>query len=480
MKKKKHFAMNTLKKITLLFCAASLCTACFEDLDDTPITSNDIKDFVYKGMNYAYLYKENKPDLADDRFSSDSEYSSYLNTFDSPESLFENLIYDRENIDRFSWITSDYIALEESFNGLRKSNGLEFDFYYQPGSTTNVFGIIRLVLNNSPAESLGLQRGQIFNAVNGETLTESNLSTLLNQDSYTLHLATYNNNNTPNNDSDDTIDTTSETATLSKITFTENPVHKTEILEVNNQNVGYLMYNGFTADFNTQLNNAFSTLQSNNVQNLVLDLRYNPGGSVNTATLLGSMITGQFTGEVFSKLIYNNDLQSNNTEYLFTDSFEGNSINSLNLQKVYVLTTDTTASASEMVINSLKAYSQIEVIQIGQQTTGKSQASITIYDSPDFGRSGANPLHTYAMQPLVAKTVNKLEASVPNEGLTPTIELQENPQNYGVLGDENEPLLAAALQHILQNGRYAPRTNNFNKLKNKVDYQPFKNGMYIE
>ncbi|QRM89931.1 peptidase S41 [Lacinutrix sp. WUR7] len=473
--------MNIIKRIALLCFAASLCTACFEDLDDNPVTGKDIKDFVYKGMNYAYLYKENKPDLANDRFSTDSDYSNYLNGFESPESLFENLIYDRQSIDRFSWITNDYIALEQSFSGTRKSNGLEFDFYFEPGSTTNVFGIIKLVLNNSPAEDQNLQRGQIFNAVDGIDLTENNISSLLNQDSYTLNIATYNDNNTPNDDSDDTIEATSESVSLSKIAFTENPVYKTEILEVNNQNVGYLMYNGFTADFNNQLNNAFATLQSNNVQNLVLDLRYNPGGSVNTAALLGSMITGQFNGEIFSKLIYNNDLQSSNTEYRFTNSFDGNSINSLNLQKVYILTTNASASASEMVINSLKAYSQIEVIQIGVETRGKSQASITIYDSPNFKRNGVNPLHTYALQPLVAKTINKLDVSVPNEGLIPDIILQETPNNYGILGNENEPLLAAALQHILENGRYVqPQTNNFNKLSTKVDYHPFENDMYIE
>ncbi|MDO6597017.1 S41 family peptidase [Oceanihabitans sp. 2_MG-2023] len=473
--------MIRLKKIILLCFAATLCTACFEDLDDNPVTASEIKDFVWKGMNYAYLYKENKPDLADNRFSSDADYSSYLNSFETPEALFENLIYDRQNTDRFSWITDDYIALEESFDGVRTSNGLEFDFYYEPGSNTEVFGIIKLVLNNSPAESQGLQRGQIFNAVDDVALTENNLGTLLNQDSYTLNLATYNDNNTPNDDSDDSIEATNETATLTKVAFTENPVYKTEILEVNNQNVGYLMYNGFTADFNNQLNNAFATLLSNNVQHLVLDLRYNPGGSVNTATLLGSMITGQFNGETFAKLIYNTDLQSSNTEYRFTNSFDGNSINSLNLQKVYILTTGASASASEMVINSLKAYSQLEVIQIGLQTTGKSQASITLYDSPDFGRSGASPLHNYALQPLVAKTVNKLDVSVPNEGLIPTIEINEDPSNYGILGDASEPLLAAALLHILQNGRFAQtKTNNFNKIKNKVDYNPFENGMYLD
>jgi len=470
--------MMNVKKIALLLCVAFVFAGCFEDLDDNPVTSININDFVWKAMNTYYLYKDNIPDLANDRFSSDSEYSEYLGTYDTPEDLFESLIFDRPNIDRFSWITSDYIALEQFLDGVSRSTGLEFDFYFEPGSTTQVFGIIRLVLKNSPAESQGLMRGQIFNAVDGVALTDENKSGLLNQNSYTLNFANYNDNGTPSF-ADDTIESTTETATLTRVDYSENPLHITDVFEVNGQNVGYLMYNGFTSDFNDQLNNAFGTFQANNVQNLVLDLRYNPGGSVNTASLLGSMVTGQFNGEVYAELQYNSDLSSNNIFYNFTNTVSGNSINSLNLDKVYVLTTDTTASASEMVINSLRPY--IEVIQIGANTTGKSQASITLYDSPDFGRSGANPGHTYALQPLVAKTVNSLNGEVPANGITPTIAANENPINYGVLGNEDEPLLAVAIQHIIDNGRMAqPIQHPFRTLTNKVDYHPLQYDMYID
>lgn len=474
--------MNNLKTFVLLLLTTTLFTSCFEDLDDNQASNISINDFVYRGMNIHYLYRDSVPDLAVDRFSNDGEFRNYLESYAAPEDLFESLIYNRQTVDRFSWITDDYIALEQAFSGVTKRTGLEFDFYYQPGSSSNVFGIIRLVLENSPAATNNLQRGQIFNMVNGTPLTASNYRDLLSDDSYTLHFATYNDNGTPNDISDDSIESTTETSTLTKVPYTENPVYKTEILQLNNQNIGYLMYNGFTADFNTHLNNAFAEFQTSNIQNLVLDLRYNPGGSVNTATLLGSMITGQFNGEIFAKLKYNSFLENNNSEYRFVSSFNGNNINSLNLQKVYILTTGTSASASEMVINSLNAYApQIEVVHIGQKTTGKSQASITIYDSPDFGRSGAYPYHTYAMQPLVAKTVNKLDVSVPSSGLTPTISLKENPANYGVLGDVNEPLLAAALQHITENGRVAfPEPNNFQRLKRDMNHNAFEKGMYLD
>ncbi|MEZ4782228.1 MAG: S41 family peptidase, partial [Flavobacteriaceae bacterium] len=114
--------------------------------------------------------------------------------------------------------------------------------------------------------------------------------------------------------------------------------------------------------------------------------------------------------------------------------------------KVYVLTTGDSASASEMLVNALNPY--INVVQIGTTTEGKFQGSVTLYDSEDFGREGANPNHTYAMQPLVVKYANASGFTDFVSGLTPDIVLSENPQNYGVLGDENEPLLARALLEI--------------------------------
>ena len=93
------------------------------------------------------------------------------------------------------------------------------------------------------------------------------------------------------------------------------------------------MYNGFVSDYDEQLNAAFAEFQSQNIQQLVLDLRYNPGGSVNSATALGSMITGISSG-IFAKLQYNSDLQSLNTNYDFTSTLsEGDAINSVGLRQ---------------------------------------------------------------------------------------------------------------------------------------------------
>ena len=470
-------------KIILAVLLLGLTTSCFnDDRDDNVILADEINDFVWKGMNAVYLYKDNIPNLADNRFSSNQEYDNYLNSFSAPEDLFESLIYQRETVDRFSWIVDDYIALEQFLSGVFTTNGMEFSLFFAPNSNTEVFGVIRLVLPNSEADNNNLKRGDIFYAIDSNLLTENNFSDLLNQETYTLNLGLFNDNGTPET-SDDTIDPGTENITISKIPYTENPVFRTEIIDVDGEKLGYIMYNGFTSEFDNELNNAFGVFKSNSVQHLVLDLRYNPGGSVNTATLLGSMVTGQYNGDVFTKLIYNNDLQSFNTLFNFTNTLnDGSAINSLNLDKVYVLTTGKSASASEMIINSLRAHlGNSNVIQLGTTTTGKSQASITVYDSPDLGRDGANPNHTYAMQPLVAIGVNKNDEQVPSSGLVPTFELEENPFNYGILGNENEPLLAAAIANILGTGRISyPVLQNIELVKDSNDFNPLEGGLIID
>ncbi|TXE10697.1 peptidase S41 [Gelidibacter salicanalis] len=481
--------MRILKIALFALVVFTFNTSCYEDKDDNidnipeETKVNEVNDFVWKAMNIFYLYKDQVPNLADTRFETDKAYADYLNSFSKPEDLFESLIYQREVVDRFSFITSDYIALEQQFAGVFKSNGLEFDFYRQPQDPNAVFGLVRLALNDSPASMAGVKRGQIFNAINGVPMTVDNFASLLGPDTYTLNFAEYDTNNTATAD-DDKVVSNDKKATVTKIEYNENPIHISKVLQVNGQKIGYLMYNGFTRNYDKQLNAAFGDFKAAGVQHLVLDLRYNGGGSVNTAALLASMITGQFTGQVFSKLVYNKNLQSENTSFNFRDTATeaGGTINSLNLSKVYVLTTNRTASASELIINSLSPY--IDVVQIGGKTTGKSQASITLYDSENYDRANANPNHTYAIQPLVAMSINKNDQPVAPMGIESALaqfRVREVVNNLGVLGDVNEPFLAIAIADITGSNRPAPSEidRQLVPLKNTVEAKLLDNDMYI-
>ncbi|WP_298238857.1 S41 family peptidase [uncultured Algibacter sp.] len=459
--------MKNYKALLVLIVTCFLFTSCFEDNDDNTITASQINDFVWKGMNAFYLYKDNSPNLANDRFSNNGEYADYLNSFSSPEELFESLIYNRPTIDQFSWITDDYFANDDFLNARGLTSGMQYTFISRSDNDPVRYGIVLYVFPESDADDKGIKRGDIFYAVNGTELfynspIDNNYS-LLNANSFSLDLGTYNTNGTPDT-ADDFVTPLNQSITLVKEEFIENPIHVSKVLNVGGKTIGYLMYNGFNGS-SSELNDAFGSFKSASVTDLVVDLRYNGGGFNTKAILLSSLITGQFTGEVLNKRLYNSELQplfeDQDPEFLldrFIDNEDGLTLNSLNLTKVYFLTTRNSASASELVINALEPY--IDVVQIGQNTRGKYQGSFTIYDSPDFKRQGANPNHTYALQPLVFKFSNVNDNTDFFNGLEPNTPLSETRTNLGILGDENEPLLAEAIGEITGSGKSSKIKNN--------------------
>ncbi|MFT7073103.1 MAG: C-terminal processing protease CtpA/Prc [Patiriisocius sp.] len=433
-----------MKKLYYLLLLSVFFTtiSCFEDLDDNikPNSASNatIQDFIYRGLNYFYLYKADTPELANDAFASEETKSAFINSYGSPEAFFDYLKSDQ---DRFSILVADYIELENALGGVTLNNGMEYGLVLYPDGSGNVFGYVRYILPNTDAAAVALQRGNIFNTINGEQLTETNFRSLLSPDTYTIGLATYDGTS---------VTPTNVTIELTKTAYTENPVYLQRTIVVNGERIGYLMYNAFTRDFDPQLNAAFAQFQSEGIQHLVLDLRYNGGGSVETAVDLSAMITGQFNNQTFYTEEWNADRQEEfSAPGLFnTEISNGDAINSLNLSQVYILTTNRTASASELVINGLTPY--IDVKQVGDDTTGKFQASFLLYDAPApiFSRSQANLTHTYAMLPLVFKTLNATGNTDFIDGLVPDISLREDFANLGILGAENEPLLAAAIAEI--------------------------------
>ena len=471
-----------MKKIYLLFFLVLLTIGCTKNKLSTP-ESLQVNNFIYKGLNNYYLWQDKVPNLADTRFLNNKEYNVFLESEGNSAQFFENLLYQRNIIDKWSWIVDDYIALEQSFQGTTKTTGMEFGLVRYKDTPTNIFGYVRYVVPGTDAETKNITRGMLFNKINGTQLTENNFRSLLfSEAGFTINLANYNNGNPTEN---------GNSITLSKTINQENPVFITKTFTEGTKKIGYLMYNSFVGTFDGQLNAAFAQLKSENITELIVDLRYNGGGSVRTATYLASMITGQFTNQLFSSQQWNAKIMeaiSNNSSGIdLTNKFPNQidngqineNLNSLQLSNVYFITTNSSASASELVMNGLMPY--INVKSVGTKTHGKYAGSVTLYDSENFTRNDVNSNHTWAMQPIVLEIVNKLGENNKN-GFDPTVELAEDYENLGVLGEKSDPLLDRTIQLIVTGNRSSVRKRNYQlkEVTNSKLELPTSNNMYVE
>ena len=516
-----------MKKLSFFLFTSLIVFACSKsDVDDneinpTPVEGTEepqeqvisistvVNDFIWEGLNLYYYWQESVPNLADSMTDDETAYIDFLNSNTDSEAFFESLNHED---DRFSWIESDYRVLENQLAGISSTNGMRFSLHLRSADSNGIIAVVTYVMIGSDAETNGVQRGDIFNTVDGQELTVDNYRALLYGDntSYTIELVNFDGNTnviTPRN----------ESITLNKIeNFQETPIHKSMVFEVSGRRVGYFMYNRFVGaidndgdgenefDFNQEMIDVFSGFLNFEIQDLVLDLRYNGGGSTLTCNYLASMITGQFTGEIFAQQIWNSKIRQYidsrnsdgdpNNDISVVDRFlnstrNGVGLPGLNLPRVYVLTSNRTASASELLINGLASH--IEVIQVGTTTVGKNEGSITLYDYIDSANSVRDTTHRYAMQPIVLKIANSVGFADYADGLPPEdgslipnlsfIEKEESPLNYGTLGDPSEPLLSLALGHIQGNSAKANKEAGSIKLPEiKVPYDSHLQRMIVE
>ena len=450
------------------------------DTDDTAISLEgdlQISDFIWEGLNTYYYWQEEVEALADSKLEDEKAYAEFISQNADPELFFDSLLHPE---DRFSWIEEDYVELENSLQGIYASNGVEFGLAYACQDCNEIVGYVQYILEDSDASNKNIKRGDYFTGVNGITLTVGNYRNLLFGDelSYTLNMADSIDGNLVLNGIN--VELTKEE------NFETNPIQISKTIDTNAGKIGYLMYNQFVADKSPQLNEVFGNFKSEGITDLVVDLRYNGGGSVANCIELASMITGQFNGEIFAKEKWNSKLTTYFEERYgaerlierFVDVLsDGESINSLSLNRVFILTTSSSASASELLINSLSAY--IDVVHIGEKTVGKNVGSITVYDYID-NDGNKNPDHTYAMQPIVLKIANKDDFAEYTDGLEPNTAIDEEIKNLGILGDPSEPLLATAISILSGTGKVTPYRSSSKNLRIGNPIVLKRQGMHLD
>jgi len=450
------------------------------DTDDTAISLEgdlQISDFIWEGLNTYYYWQEEVEALADSKLEDEKAYAEFISQNADPELFFDSLLHPE---DRFSWIEEDYVELENSLQGIYASNGVEFGLAYACQDCNEIVGYVQYILEDSDASNKNIKRGDYFTGVNGITLTVGNYRNLLFGDelSYTLNMADSIDGNLVLNGIN--VELTKEE------NFETNPIQISKTIDTNAGKIGYLMYNQFVADKSPQLNEVFGNFKSEGIIDLVVDLRYNGGGSVANCIELASMITGQFNGEIFAKEKWNSKLTTYFEERYgaerlierFVDVLsDGESINSLSLNRVFILTTSSSASASELLINSLSAY--IDVVHIGEKTVGKNVGSITVYDYID-NDGNKNPDHTYAMQPIVLKIANKDDFAEYTDGLEPNTAIDEEIKNLGILGDPSEPLLATAISILSGTGKVTPYRSSSKNLRIGNPIVLKRQGMHLD
>jgi C-terminal processing protease CtpA/Prc len=428
-------------------------TSCEKDPDlprDTLILNN----WIWEGMNDFYLWEAHIP---------------VLNPNAEPDSrqFFEKILY---KDDRDSRLFEDYEAVMAVMDGVEVAVGMSV--YPMMYTETQVVAFVEYVVPGTPAADSGISRGDIILTIDGQILTKTNYYSLYYQNTATFGFGEWDGNS---------INPNGREITLNASVLKLNPVIYDEVIEYQGQKIGYLVYTLFSYGENdewlSELNGVFEMFRSEGVSDVVMDLRYNPGGDLSITAYIASTlgpVSAMEDSAVFVDMVWNErynqywagvDLDNDGT----ADGLESKQLRfrlpksdlNLDLSRIYFLTTGGSASASESLMVGLYPY--MDVIQVGTTTYGKCYASILVDDWEDPKR------HNWAMRPIVIKYSNAEGYTDFVDGIEPDHLVEDNLLYAKPFGSLEDPLLAKALEEITGISPLARKS-----VQAEISFKPFR------
>lgn len=361
---------------------------------DTETFSLAEKEFLHELFLTEYLWY--------DQVASTVDYDQ----FTYPQEMINTLRVDP--YDKWS-----FAITQQEYEDINNQTTAGFGFGYT--STYHIY----LVRINAPAYGL-LFRGDEILEINGEAVND----TLIREASQNINVPTL-----------FTVlrDGTEQYVSVAPSEYTFN-VSLGKIITQGTEKIGYLRYDSFTESSVAEFENIFTQFHNEGIDELVIDMRYNGGGSTLTASSLLDNITNAYPGQRQMYLDWNPNYQHKNSSYLFEDS-DLQDGNELTMKRVFFLVTKASASASEAVINALVPYLGVDnVITIGDTTHGKP-----------VGMSGkAYGLNYYFLVNFFVR--NDLGDTTSFDGIPFTCYAEDDLTH--LMGDENELMLKTALHYI--------------------------------
>ena len=429
----------------------------FKDRCENPRSGNDIngnpwpdqagshlyeKHWLRSWSNNTYLWYDEIQDQNPANFGLPTEYFDVLKT--------EELTSSGAQKDNFHFFQDTNEYQQRVSSGASSGYGARFAIL-QSAPPRKI--VIAYTEPNSPATGQSLTRGAEIIEVDGAQVS--------NGDANTLNAGLF-----PANDGEthefvvrDLGATNTRTITMTSATVTSDPVQNEQVFNTPSGKVGYMQFNTFgTRIAEQEIIDAFVDFSNEGVQDLVVDLRYNGGGFLFISSQLAYMVAGQAQtqGRVYEETVWNDKHPNINpvtgealepTPFYNVTSDEatapGGTLPSVNLNRVFVLSTSGTCSASEAFINGLRGI-DVEVILIGGTTCGKPYGFYatdncgTTYFTIQFRGENEKGFGQYADGFVPSSTDNGQDFV---RGCTVADDFDH------LLGDPDEAMLAAALEY---------------------------------